>query len=39
MSDVKEKHKFSSQDFTIGDKIYMYGVVVGKAKKQLNRVK
>ena len=37
VSDVKEKHKFSSQDFTIGDKIYMYGVVVGKAKKTIKQ--
>ncbi|MEX0363617.1 MAG: UxaA family hydrolase, partial [Allomuricauda sp.] len=25
------KHKFASQDFNVGDEIYMYGVLIGKA--------
>ncbi|NIJ45890.1 altronate hydrolase [Wenyingzhuangia heitensis] len=29
--DIKQKHKFSLQDFAVGDEIYMYGVLVGKA--------
>lgn len=29
--DVKAKHKFALVDFKIGDEIYMYGVLVGKA--------
>lgn len=37
VSDVKEKHKFSIQDLSIGDQIYMYGVVVGKAKKTIKQ--
>ena len=35
ISDVKAKHKFSTQDLKIGDEIYMYGVIVGKAKKEI----
>ncbi len=34
---MKEKHKFSIQDLSIGDQIYMYGVVVGKAKKTIKQ--
>ncbi|UZO82311.1 altronate dehydratase family protein [Aquimarina sp. ERC-38] len=29
--DIKQKHKFSLYDFKIGDEIYMYGVLIGKA--------
>lgn len=29
--DIKQKHKFALNDFSIGDEIYMYGVLVGKA--------
>ena len=35
ISDVRAKHKFSTQDLKIGDEIYMYGVIVGKAKKEI----
>ena len=35
ISDVKAKHKFSTQNLKIGDEIYMYGVIVGKAKKAI----
>ena len=30
-SNINSKHKFSVQDLTVGDKVYMYGVIVGKA--------
>ncbi|MCL6267097.1 UxaA family hydrolase [Flagellimonas myxillae] len=29
--DIKAKHKFALNDFQVGDEIYMYGVLVGKA--------
>lgn len=29
--DIKQKHKFSLNDFAVGDLIFMYGVLVGKA--------
>ena len=32
---IKAKHKFSVSDLNTRDKIYMYGVVVGIAKKQI----
>ena len=32
---VNEKHKFSVQNLEIGDKVYMYGVIVGKAIKKI----
>jgi altronate hydrolase len=35
-SDVKAKHKFVYQNFEIGDIIYMYGVVVGRASKNIH---
>ena len=28
---IKQKHKFALNDFAIGDDIYMYGVLIGKA--------
>ena len=28
---IKQKHKYSLNDFDIGDEIYMYGVLIGKA--------
>ena len=28
---IKQKHKYSLNDFNIGDEIYMYGVLIGKA--------
>ena len=33
ISDVKAKHKIALIDFNIGDRIIMYGVLVGKASK------
>ncbi|MBT8294494.1 MAG: altronate dehydratase family protein [Eudoraea sp.] len=32
---IKAKHKFSGQNFSIGDEIYMYGVLIGKAVKPI----
>ena len=34
-SNIKSKHKFSVQDLSVGDKVYMYGVIVGKAIKKI----
>jgi altronate hydrolase len=34
---IKAKHKFAIIDFAVGEEIYMYGVVVGKAKKAIAR--
>ncbi|NMH87911.1 UxaA family hydrolase [Flavivirga algicola] len=28
---IKQKHKFALNDFTLGDEIFMYGVLIGKA--------
>ena len=33
--DIKQKHKFSLRDFNVGDEIFMYGVLIGKAVKQI----
>ena len=33
---VKSKHKFSIKKLDIGEYIYMYGVIVGKAKKKIS---
>jgi altronate hydrolase len=35
--DVKGKHKFALFDFNIGDEIYMYGALVGKAIKPIKK--
>jgi altronate hydrolase len=35
VSDVPIKHKFALQDFSVGDPIFMYGVLVGKATKPI----
>ena len=35
LNDIKVKHKFSIQNIETGKPIYMYGVVVGKAKKNI----
>ena len=35
VSDVKAKHKFAMRNFAVGEEIYMYGVVVGKAKNKI----
>ncbi|AUP80486.1 UxaA family hydrolase [Flavivirga eckloniae] len=29
--DIKQKHKFALNDFAMGDEIFMYGVLIGKA--------
>lgn len=36
-TDVKAKHKIAEKDFTIGDDIIMYGVLVGKAAKPIKK--
>jgi len=35
VTDVQAKHKFAVHNFAVGEEIYMYGVVVGKAKKTI----
>ncbi len=35
--DVKGKHKFALCDFDIGDEIYMYGALIGKATKPIKK--
>jgi len=35
--DIKQKHKFALHDFKIGDQIYMYGVLIGKAVLPIQR--
>jgi altronate hydrolase len=35
LDNIRAKHKFSTEDFAKGDAIYMYGVLVGRAKKQI----
>ncbi|MCG9972889.1 UxaA family hydrolase [Christiangramia crocea] len=37
LNDVKAKHKISMVDLAAGDKIYMYGVLVGKATEEIKR--
>jgi len=37
VSDVPAKHKFSTQDLSIGDSVFMYGVMVGKAVAPIRR--
>lgn len=37
VTDTKAKHKFSLVDLAEGDKIFMYGVLVGKAMKPIKR--
>lgn len=36
-TDVKAKHKIAEKDFTIGNNIIMYGVLVGKAAKPIKK--
>lgn len=36
-SNVAAKHKFSIENLNIGDSVYMYGVVVAKAKKEISK--
>ncbi|TXG38425.1 UxaA family hydrolase [Seonamhaeicola maritimus] len=33
--DIKQKHKFTLNDFSVGDQIYMYGVLIGKATEPI----
>ena len=33
---VRSKHKFSIKKLSVGECIYMYGVIVGKAKKKIS---
>ena len=35
VSDVKAKHKFAVCNLAIGEEVYMYGVIVGKAKSEI----
>lgn len=37
VSDVKAKHKLATIDFDSGDKIIMYGVLIGKAVKSIKK--
>ncbi|MDX1470271.1 MAG: altronate dehydratase family protein [Flavobacteriaceae bacterium] len=37
LSDVQAKHKIALVDLDAGDKIYMYGVLVGKATSEIKR--
>ncbi|WP_346882612.1 altronate dehydratase family protein [uncultured Algibacter sp.] len=32
---IKQKHKFTLHDFNVGDEIYMYGVLIGKATQPI----
>lgn len=36
-SDVPAKHKFAARDLSIGDPVFMYGVVVGKAVRPIRK--
>ncbi|TYA74677.1 UxaA family hydrolase [Seonamhaeicola marinus] len=33
--DIKQKHKYALNDFNVGDQIYMYGVLIGKATQPI----
>lgn len=35
LEDIPVKHKFSERDFSVGDEIHMYGVLVGKATRYI----
>jgi altronate hydrolase len=37
IEDIRLKHKFAQQDFAVGDEIKMYGVLVGKATKPIQK--
>ncbi|MFN3941993.1 MAG: UxaA family hydrolase [Flavobacterium sp.] len=37
VSDVKAKHKLALTDFVSGDRIFMYGVLIGKAVKDIKK--
>ncbi|WP_282165844.1 UxaA family hydrolase [Cellulophaga baltica] len=32
---IKQKHKFALYDFSVGDELFMYGVLIGKAIKEI----
>ena len=36
VSDVKAKHKFAIRNIAIGEEVYMYGVIVGKANNKIH---
>lgn len=35
--DIPAKHKFALRDFAVGDEVYMYGVLVGKATQPIRK--
>lgn len=37
LKDTKAKHKFSAEDLAVGDKIIMYGILVGKANLPIKK--
>ncbi|MDA0327030.1 MAG: altronate dehydratase family protein [Bacteroidetes bacterium] len=37
VSDVKAKHKFAIRNIAIGEEVYMYGVIVGKANNKIHK--
>lgn len=37
VSDIPNKHKFAIRDLAVGDAIYMYGVLVGRARRPVCR--
>lgn len=37
VTDIAAKHKFAMRNFAVGEEIYMYGVVVGKAKNKIDK--
>ena len=34
---VKSKHKFTVEDMAVGDELYMYGVLIGKATAPIKK--
>lgn len=37
ITDIAAKHKFATRNFFVGDEIFMYGVVVGKARINISK--
>jgi altronate hydrolase len=37
ITDIAAKHKFATRNFFVGDEIFMYGVVVGKARTKISK--
>jgi altronate hydrolase len=37
VSEVKAKHKFAIRNIAIGEEVYMYGVIVGKANNKIHK--